>query len=751
MTEKSELLKGVIDRLDTVRQTARRLYFLDGFASILVFLLLFSAVTFFLDTQLMLPKAVRLIFLFAGIALLVWLVIIKRFIYPLKVAISDDDLVVMVEEKNPELNDSLISALQLSRQDPTKYGDFNSPELVNVVIEDAVKTSSNLNFSGIVVPRNVTKKLGKALFYCLIGLVFCIFISPNYASIYFGNRIWGGDGKYPQKTYLCEPIFPDKIARGDDVTITIKIDEKKSLVISESAKLYYKFVSGERDKVKMNLIGKATTTGTSEFSCVVTRVLEDFEFHIESGDDTTKDYTVKVLIPPTVESIVHYYEYPIYTKLKPEGPEEGGNVRALIGTTVRLEGKSNEELVSAKIIIGGKRTKEDTKPIVIEKDTTGANKIIKVQFDIIIPLSEYTIILAAKNGLSNEKRDPPRYTIKGIIDIAPGIKVLDPTTDEWATPVATRPLSLETNDDYGISKISFNYKIIGAQAKEYTNTFGAAENSPPEYGARTIKSYYEFDISKLGVKLGDVIEYYFTAEDYKDIGERNVTKTPTRRFSIVSKSEIEKRLIAEIETIKNEIRIQKKNQERLHDNVTKFTQKFGNIENLNQDQKTELRSIELDQNSITQRLDSIQKRLVTICKQGVYNKVFDEKSAKTLQDVIGIMNGVIGEPGSSQPGKSPSASLSVNTASKAKDKDNRVKALRNAADIQDIIIGDLAAVLALLDKWSTYQEIVRAARELAEEQKRINEMMKYKPCPNCKEKIPPGSKVCPNCDKSTNW
>src|SRR5260370_510244 len=120
----------VTARLSRLRGAIRRLFALDGLSRVLLAMAAFVVATFLLDWSLILPAGVRLVVLAAGLGGF-GLLAYRRIVYPLGVRISDDDLALFVERHFPELDDKLISAIQLTRDSanaPEGSVSHNSPE-----------------------------------------------------------------------------------------------------------------------------------------------------------------------------------------------------------------------------------------------------------------------------------------------------------------------------------------------------------------------------------------------------------------------------------------------------------------------------------------------------------------------------------------------------------------------------------------------------------------------------------------------
>src|SRR6185503_6641455 len=193
MSPLAERMAPVTERLSRLRGAIRRLFALDGLSRLILALAAFVVATFLLDWSLLLPSGVRLVLLAAGIAGF-GVLAFKRIVYPLGVKISDDDLALFVERHFPELNDRLISAIQLTREPLVAPAEgalsSRSPQLVAALVADAEQATSQIDFKRVIIGKHVGKiALWAAVVLLAIGGA--ALARPDYAGIYF-HRVFGG-------------------------------------------------------------------------------------------------------------------------------------------------------------------------------------------------------------------------------------------------------------------------------------------------------------------------------------------------------------------------------------------------------------------------------------------------------------------------------------------------------------------------------------------------------------------------------
>jgi hypothetical protein len=696
-------------RLDRVRGAIKSLFLLDGVGRLLIALVVFVVATFVLDWFFILPSPVRLVLLALGLGGIGWIAV-RRILYPLGVKISDDDLALFVERHYPELNDRLISAIQLAREgDPgseDRVAGFNSPQLVNELVRDAQQASEALDFNRVVVRGHVMKiaAWAGALLLVLVGAAVA---RTDLASIY-ARRILGGGAKWPQRTYLkvldFDPATRTRtFARGDDITIGVRADG------SDPGKVVFKFhyATGES--------GEETREAAQRLYLLqIAHLSGPFTFTVEGGDDITEVYKVETQNPPSIEGQLEaLFEYPEYLAMentRPERPEQAGNLQVPLGTGVQLLGKVNEDLASAKLIVGQKG-KEKESDLAIENDAEGRPRRLKGGFRVEEASSEYQILLTARNTLQN--RDPIRYQIRGLPDQKPAIQVFEPAGDENITEVCKRPVEVTTVDDYGVAQVSMEVRIVGPRTTEWLATdFGPDHNRPRDYDRREkkIRSQHVLDATRLAAKEGEFIEVRFVAKDFRT-PQPNVTTSRPYRFAVVSITALEKELQAAIEKIKSGLGTQQNAERNAYDRAGATEKKFSAVDRLSPEQQGEVRGLSFVQQAITEKLATAWRDIDRVRQRGLWNGVFDERSAAALEGAVTALKGVAPAPGDpNQTAASPLAGTLLVSAARAS-KGERLPIFGRVQALQLEVIEAINVARRHLDHWANLQEIISLVRE----------------------------------------
>ncbi|MFA5793709.1 MAG: DUF4175 family protein [Candidatus Brocadiia bacterium] len=725
-----EQINQLTGRLAGVRARIRMLFLADGLSRIVIYAAAFAALTFAIDWSMPeLPPAVRLVFLGAGAVGLFWLAY-RYVIYPLRTTISDDSLVIYLERKYPQLKERLLSALQLSISAPPTQ----SPELIQALVNEAFDSSREMNFNAIINSKHQKRlALSGIALAALCGLY--IISYPGMAGIWL-NRLFGGEARWPKRTNIAIEVrnAPDNIAARDrDVAVLAKV-VKGSI---SKAYINYRVITADKPTTDIQT-ERMSMSEKDVFRFDFLRVKESFEFYVTGGDDRTNPIVIKVLSPPGLERIYCQYEYPEYirssTGLKNTGRIEGGNVKAPVGTAVTIIALANIDIGKADMSIssdtGNKQAGIPAQLITmaLAKDAEGRPRQVEGRFTAMND-GAYAIKLTGLNSLSNHQ--PIEYPISVTRDTAPVIKVQEPTVEyKYVTPDASVPMALLVTDDYAVARIWMGYSLAGESGSDAT-----AERQLPMFESATpaqqskVETSHVFELAEIKPKDGDVIRYYFGAEDNCAIPRPNQSRTGDYRLIVISPVQMEKKMDEMMLRIKDDLRRVKDLQERELAESTKIDPSADDKRWSEQTAPTINQRIS-NQRRVGQESERMSKDLSQAFKDASANKIWDEAAKKKLQEMSQLMKDISAE-------KSPEAVKSLNQAKDGKDAESRKDNLENSRAAQQDIADDLKDALSRMEQWEDFQEIVRLTKDILQRHKKALEDIKQTTAdtPSAKEAV----------------
>jgi hypothetical protein len=297
--------------LSELRRRIRKAFLFDGAVALALALLLWAPASFLLDYMLVLPRGVRAVLLAAAAGGLAW-VFLTRLWRPRKVALGDEALAVLVEVHAPEMRQSLITAVELSREHHRGAAHV-SPALIAEVVRQAEEASAAIQPSRVLDLRPLRKR--SLLLLALAGVLIAgAATRPDLAGIW-SRRLFGlSHERWPKSTeltLLCPRENPVTVALGDDLLVEAHVRGAAAKV-----ELDARADDGARWREPM------TEAAEGVYRKLFENVAQPFHFQVVGGDDELPEVEVKVRIQPSLARVDAWYRYPDYTRLPQTAAEK---------------------------------------------------------------------------------------------------------------------------------------------------------------------------------------------------------------------------------------------------------------------------------------------------------------------------------------------------------------------------------------------------------------------------------------------
>ncbi len=675
----------------------------------------------------------------AGILSTLAAIIYYRVFAPLSVPLSVDDMALAVEKEFPQLNDSLISTVQLTRMmadDSTVSG-----TMVEEVARHAYQQTAALDFSRVVKFERIRPILVGAATAVAFFLVLCAIPATRpYMStglIRLINPL--SRHAYPVRTFIevtvdgkrgAEKIIP----RNDGTSIIAEVTGDLP------SQAYIRFDHGKGFGKPEPITGKTKTneqTGekVKEFQYDYNPVISSFSFVIEAGDNFTDAYTIRAVDRPELNDMKVVYELPSYITDKKGEPKRERSLRQVAGTKAHLSGEFNKPMKAfegATIKIGD----ADAKPMELSPDKTRFAYTIDMNDS-----KDYEIFLHDQDGLDNS-HNKIRHKIWVLPDALPRVAWHHPAADLEVSPTATVALGMGLEDDWGLKKAGIKFKrykgaapaaagapVLGAKNAAPAGQAAVDTNSPgieggfelpePQPGAfnrsaQKLEIAKDWSLAEMGLEPGDVVEYWAEAYDYCPT-LRKGTEPQIYRLRVLSAEEIRRKLDVErlrlIEDLKVIIRDQENDRKQV-DGI-KDHLAVGNIfANSDRAKVSEAGAL---QEEVRRKTHNLQNAFDTLIQRYVSNGLDtpDDKDRLTaIRDVLETEH----------VRKMPEAAREITTSAMAKADDDRLMNLKNAIKKQDEILADLKALLEQMQKWAETEDLLRMTRELLLKQRNVTKL-----------------------------
>jgi hypothetical protein len=387
------------------------------------------------------------------------------------VRLPDDDTIArFIEERRPDLEDTLVTAVAEARRMPPH-------PMSATVIADAVRRISDIDTRQLIPPQpmriaRMSVLVGTTILAVVLGLavrpamhaarVFMLYAFPARV----GFDVQPGDAN---------------VRAGDSVTFVARLvgattDIAPVLHIIDGSASFDTPMTAER----------------GGYTASMQHVERGFHYTVAAAGSRSREYAITVVRPPRVDRIDLHYEYPAAFHMQPRVEEDGGDIYAPAGTRVHLSIRADKPIAQGSIQVSGSES--------IRLQAAGD----RLEGELTVSAAgSYRVALADADGLNNP--GDTEYFIRTIDDRPPDVRIIRPAADRQVSPIEEVPVEARADDDYGVASLELVYSVRGRGEKAVP--FGDVKPGTTVNGARTL--YLE----DLGVKPGDFVTYYARARD----------------------------------------------------------------------------------------------------------------------------------------------------------------------------------------------------------------------------------------------
>ena len=405
-------------------------------------MVLFAAVSFLPDWL----GAVSSLFVFG---VLIWSVI-RYLVKPLSRKITLAGVARLVEQRHPELQERISTAVQLlASEDPREMK--GSEQLIQLVVNEAITDVSAVDPQTEFTRRTIKPAMvTAAVFLGILLLSFVIW--PHLTPRLFAKVVVPFANLGNAYAGLIEVEPGDAILmKGEKFSVHMSIDKEDV----RRAELRI-----DRGNVEP-LIERMTRSdgerdGETQFVIQMSNVTNSFVYRVRSLKAESPDYQVTVVDRPEITRIDVSYDYPAYTGLEDKYTEDvNGIIIGPVHSNIRILTRFNTKPVSASLFVGT----TEFKPVAMRETETG----VAAEWD--VALSEglddvWHVKIEDEHGFVNLDTT---YPIKALPDRAPEITILAPEERELLLrPTELLPVDYYVTEDYGIQSLEVKVALDGA-------------------------------------------------------------------------------------------------------------------------------------------------------------------------------------------------------------------------------------------------------------------------------------------------
>lgn len=587
-------IRQVLTRL---RRWIRRYVLVEGIAATIGLACLLFWLTFGIDfvyfqlSQLELPHWFRVLstvlmtMLIAGVAI-TWVGVrgTKR--------IDAKDLALTLERKFPELNDRLITAVQMADRD----GSPAQAAMIERATNEAVQKLSTLELKETINPiplrRMVT--LAGVLLASVLGMGIA-----NGAGVerWFQAYLLGRDDywePYRQNELKIQILAgPNERVRNFDVNGVYKHPRGADLEVL--ATVPEKAIPPQR--VRLQYVGFSQTgprrgqvsmsrMGDSEFRHTLTRVIDDQQLWFRGGDFVNRQpFRIQIVDAPRIDTVSLRCDYPSYTGMDTLEDRDlqvvGMQVALPMETQFNLKAVTNKPLRQVKIrtpnfelVIGadspddppvqlrlieaetstsrtvqlnasldsffGQDRRQFQVPMVITSKAKEQLAAITNTADLPLPVvADQTVQILLLDEDQIESQEPATLTINGIVDQPPVVETRRTGVGTVVTRNATIPLEGKIVDDYGVASAWFSYRT-NDNLEERRQPLSRQPDGQKDYRLQQApdQPFERLNLIPLKLEVGQILTMSVYANDGDNLNGPHVSHGEMFTFHIVTTEEL---------------------------------------------------------------------------------------------------------------------------------------------------------------------------------------------------------------------
>ncbi len=418
-----------------------------------------------------------------AVASIVLLVEIVQFVIrPLCQRLSNQKIALFIEEKIPELEDRINSAVEVDGLLSQREKNI----LFDKLIDDASRKAQTVQISTVI-----DRKKERILSYTAYGLLllFLLFIytfKDDISTVTSKMELISMPAAEIQQDIIH--IIPGNIQIEKGESQEIMAELKKASY--DDVVLHFKI---EEDIWRKEIMEKGLNKPLYMYQFL--SIQEPINYYIELNEMRSPEFTISIYEFPKVTQIDLKYSYPSYTGLPDRTEENTGNIRGLKGSEVTLTIETTGTVVTGELIVN------DSQRIPLRPLYNGI-------FRGNLTLQDYGIYyvkLTDKEDKNN--KFPEEYQITPVDDELPIITITDPQRDVRVNAVEEVLLAASVTDDFGVNRVQLKYSINGDEEKPVD----LIDND--SRGVTDVSGAHIFYLEDFILEPGDIISYYVEAED----------------------------------------------------------------------------------------------------------------------------------------------------------------------------------------------------------------------------------------------
>jgi hypothetical protein len=354
------------------------------------------------------------------------------------------------------------------------------------------------------------------------------------------------------------------------------------------------------------------------FKYTFKNVQKSIVFQLSADGFKSRKYELKALPNPILLDFEITLTYPKYLNKKDEIVNNTGDMIIPAGTKVVWNFKTQN---TNELRLNFNDTAFAVKPLA-ENKFTYSNMFLKDKTYSVTTANQYL-----------KNKDSVSYTINVVPDAYPQISV-----EEKQDSVSTKRLYFkgEIKDDYGFSKLSFNYRFVSNNDSAVTDNYKKITTNSTAIGfnkALTQTYFFHYwDLNTIGVSPGDQIEYYFEVWDNDGVSGSKSTRSDKKIFKAPTLKELADKTDKNNDKIKDDLQESISQAKDIQKQLADLQRKVAEKKTLTWEEKKKMEDLLNKQKELEKKLENIKnENSLNNQQQNEYKQPNEELAEKQKQ------------------------------------------------------------------------------------------------------------------------
>ncbi|MBC7383689.1 MAG: DUF4175 domain-containing protein [Bacteroidia bacterium] len=354
---------------------------------------------------------------------------------------------------------------------------------------------------------------------------------------------------------------------------------------------------------------KLQKTDPTHFTFIFKNLQKNTPFQLQANEFYSDAYTLEVLAKPIMIGYAVYLDYPSYINQKDAAVNNPGDLNIPAGTVVKWQFTS-KQTDEVWLEFNKVKVKADTK------------NNINYSYSRKFFLSDAYSIKMSNSYV--KKGDSLHFEIAVIPDAFPQI-IIDERKDSFSDKIIY--FGGEINDDYGLSKLAFNYRYLKSALPNKTDK-GIQTTILPIGSERTQTLNHVFNLYEINFESEDEIEYYFEVWDNDGVHGHKSTRSKTFTIKAPGKQELKEQASANSQAMQEKMEQTLKEAKDLQKDLNEMQRKMKNSDQLTWEEKKKIEKLLQRQKELTKKIDELQKDYK---QKNLREKEFKEEEQKIVE------------------------------------------------------------------------------------------------------------------------